>query len=520
MKKILQKTLLLTLCAMLLSASAYATAPDLSEKIDINWLGYYTSDITVSPDTQVEKLLEETFNVNINPITDISKSGFGLYVSSASVLDATFYTVYLDNAANLTDMYSQELIREIPAEWLETYYPTGMQIMKDYLGEEYFASGSHLTDGKVLNVPYARVENNSQSIVVYRKDWLENLKMSEPTTLQEFHDMLYAFTYNDPDGNGVKDTYGIDATTAWLGMTLVHGAYGYAQAQSGGGSFYRMDDGSVVYTSATEQYKEALKTIGQWYQEGIIDPECITDARSDVRTKWANGTVGAMVDSFTWALSRRGPASIVNMAEEVFGENSVDVLGKLTCEEGDGTVYAAVNYLETNVNQALVFTASATDAQVIRVLQILEGLSSNDELYKRVIYGEENEDYTMNGEQVCINSDVSVEYQAKKGLDGTFYGLAVMSPKLTYSTYSQRDLDNLAKAELSPAVYRNTNFSNKTGEAYAQYMEEVKKVEGEFYTDVLLGKKTVDADWDNYLERMNKAGLDKILAEYAQYLNK
>lgn len=516
-KRLVASLLVLT---MILPALSFAEAA-FDKKVDITWLGYYTSDITVAEDSDVERYLEEQFNVNITPVSDVSKTGFDLYASGLGLLDATFYTVYLDNANNIAYMYDQEMIRAIPEEWLQTYYPTGMKYLNDFLGEDYFAKGNHLTNGLLLNLPFTRTENNSQSMIVYRKDWLDKLNLKEPTTLEEFHDMLYAFTYNDPDGNGVKDTYGLDAATSWLGLWMVYGANGIAQSQGGKcGTFNLQDDGTVTYTSVTEAYKQSLKTIAQWYQEGILDPECITDARADIRTKWANGSVGAMVDSFTWCLSKRGPSSIVNMVEDVYGEGSVGVLGALTCKEGDGKVYGSINYPTTNVNQSIVFTASATDEQVIRVLQILEGCAANDEIYARIAFGEENVDYVMDGTQLKINSDVSIEYQAAKGLGETFYGLSMTSPEMTYITYSDRDRANLATVEQSPVVYRDRNFTNVTGDAYKMYFEEVKKVEGEFYTDILLGRKTIENDWDEYVSKMNKAGLEEILAEYATLLAK
>ncbi len=57
------------------------------------------------------------------------------------------------------------------------------------------------------------IPSSTQGIegLVIRKDWLDNLGLDVPTTLDEFYDMLYAFTYNDPDGNGKNDTYGYGA---------------------------------------------------------------------------------------------------------------------------------------------------------------------------------------------------------------------------------------------------------------------------------------------------------------------
>lgn len=51
-----------------------------------------------------------------------------------------------------------------------------------------------------------------------RQDWLENLGLEMPTSLDELYDVLYAFTYNDPDGNGVDDTYGITSAGGGKGV--------------------------------------------------------------------------------------------------------------------------------------------------------------------------------------------------------------------------------------------------------------------------------------------------------------
>lgn len=53
------------------SSSAEEEAPE-EEKQEITWLGYYTSNITVTENSWAEQLLEETFNVEINPITDVT----------------------------------------------------------------------------------------------------------------------------------------------------------------------------------------------------------------------------------------------------------------------------------------------------------------------------------------------------------------------------------------------------------------------------------------------------------------
>ena len=514
MKNTRKALALLMALALCLTSLVPAMAED---KVTIKWLGYYTSNITVSEDTYAEKLLEDTFNVDIVPVTDVAQENMDMFISSGDVLGVTCYASYLNNKFQY--MYEQDMIREFPQEWLWEYYPTGMKIYEDYLGKAFFDEGNHLIDGHCLFTPFTTTTNTSEFVMVYRKDWLEKQNMKEPTTLDELHDMLYAFTFNDPDGNGKNDTYGIDVSTVWCGLWPVIGAFGLTNSLNGTGAFRLHEDGTVTYSTVSEEYKQALAIIEQWYNEGILDPNGITDDRSAVRTKWANGTIGAMVDSQTWFYSNRGSSSIAAMVEEVYGENTVDVLGPITSQYGDGKVYASINYPNVSANRALCFTADATDEQIIAVLKILEGMTSDHELMIKILFGEENVDYEMTADgQLKVLPQVNIEYMAQKGISDTFYGYGATDPYMASLTFSAKDRALIAKADAWPMLYTGRNFTDIKNEAKDQYMAEVQKLEKEFYHSVLLGTTDLESEWATYVSNMDKAGLTKILAEYETLL--
>lgn len=483
-----------------------------AEPVDITWLGYYTSNITVSEDSYVEQILEDYFHVNITPVTDVAQDTMDTFVASGDILDVTCYSYYLED--DYSYMLEQGLIREFPEEWLWEYYPTGMKILQEWLGEDYFENGNHLVDGKCIYTPWVEGKTYSTSVLVYRKDWMENLGMTEPTTLDELHDLLYAFTYDDPDGNGQNDTYGIDASYVWRGLWPVLGAFGMGTPDN----YHWNEDGTVTYNAATEDYHTALGIIKEWYDEGIIDPECITDDRAAVRTKWADGRTGAMVDSETWFYSYRGSSNILALAEDLAGENTVDVMGALTTEYGDGNVYSNADFPSTLGMASLFFTAGATDEQVIAVLKILEGMASDHELMIKVLYGEEGVDYTMEGEQLVVNPSLTVEDKAKKGIDFTYYGAGAQDDYIANLTFSERDLANIEKAQSFPRIY-GTNFGKCQNDSYDLYQSEITKLVEEYYHNVLLGNSNLEGDWDQYLSNLNTAGLDKVIAEYEEKLN-
>lgn len=488
-----------------------------AETIDLSILGYYGSNITVSEESYSEHLIEENFNVNLTPITDVSQENAGTFITSGEILNVNAICTYITGSKvqDIRDLYEQELIREFPEEWLWEYYPTGMKYLQEILGEDYFEKGNHLIDGKCLNVPYAYSNIQSTGAIDYRADWLEKIGMSEPTTLDELHDMLYAFTYSDPDGNGEDDTYGLSVQPAQEYQPIL-GAFGFTSPQS----FVLQDDGSVIYTGATEDYRSALKIMKEWYDEGIVDPECISDDRAAIRTKWGNGQLGAIQENAFWNWSSRGASSVKALVEGVYGKGTVDVLGPLTSPYGDGKVYASVGTPSSTESLAWVFSADTTDEQIIRFLQIQEGLTTNIDLHVAVVYGEEGVDYTLGEDgQIQVMDHVSIEYQAEKGIDKSVYGSAVQGDEMFGITFSNEDKEMNAKLASQPTVCTGNNFiAPVANEAYNTSYSEVSKIVTEYYSNVMLGNDNLESGWDAYLDKLEQAGLGNIIAEYEEML--
>ena len=68
-----------------------------------------------------------------------------------------------------------------------------------YLGED--ALRNALIEGRLYGIP--RLRSLTRNGMIYRKDWAERLGLDPPQTLSELHEMIRAFTEDDPDGNGL-----------------------------------------------------------------------------------------------------------------------------------------------------------------------------------------------------------------------------------------------------------------------------------------------------------------------------
>jgi putative aldouronate transport system substrate-binding protein len=119
----------------------------------------------------------------------------------------------------------------------------------------------------------------SQKMYIYGP-WLDALGIEEPTTTQEFKDMLIAFRDQDPNGNGIADEIPMSgsALTGWhtaIEEFLMNSFVFYQRIDVGSDRLMLDDDGMVQASYTQDGYKEGLKYIADLYAEGLIDPNAL-----------------------------------------------------------------------------------------------------------------------------------------------------------------------------------------------------------------------------------------------------
>ena len=131
-------------------------------------------------------------------------------------------------------------------------------------------------DGKLIAIP--RTRDIGRYGLSYRQDWAEKLGIEEPKTVDDVYNMLYAFTFDDPDGNGKNDTYGME-------MTSYTGPFDIVQTWFGVGNGWIEQDGQLIPVHQQAEYKEALDWLRKVYQDGLMPADWA------VRTTdtWSNG---------------------------------------------------------------------------------------------------------------------------------------------------------------------------------------------------------------------------------------
>ena len=163
----------------------------------------------------------------------------------------------------------------------------------------YVAKSEHLQNAmwkhnkeRLKNYPYLlRAHPPRIRIGTVRADWLNKAGMSEPQNLDDYYKMLKAFSESDYDGNGSKDTFGLTMT----GNTkrcdwIFNPAFGL-------GATWENNNGDYSHRYISENQKEKFAFYNKLYEEGILDPEFITDKWDVMEDKYYSGKVGMICGS-------------------------------------------------------------------------------------------------------------------------------------------------------------------------------------------------------------------------------
>lgn len=115
-----------------------------------------------------------------------------------------------------------------------------------------------------------------------RKDWLDELGLEVPVTIDEWHTVLTAFK----EKKGAEAPLLLDSTnTSYL--SAFAGAFGISYG-------YYQDNGTAKFGPAQPAFKDFLQTMQQWYAEGLIDKNYATSDSKARDAAMTTGKSGAM----------------------------------------------------------------------------------------------------------------------------------------------------------------------------------------------------------------------------------
>ena len=191
------------------------------------------------------------------------------------------------------DIFDQLVANDLIWDLTEAYE----KCISPFLKEQYDTFGDRLfrevtVDGKMMGIPGTQIEGQ-HNLLWIRKDWLDELGMEVPSTLDEIEAAARAFVENDMSGTGNT-----------IGFTAVEEVYGGYNSQHGLFSIFNYYDaypgqwievdGQVTYGSIEPEMKDALTKIRSWYEEGLLDQEFAVRQSTDREALISSGQCGIM----------------------------------------------------------------------------------------------------------------------------------------------------------------------------------------------------------------------------------
>ncbi|HZG86469.1 extracellular solute-binding protein [Paenibacillus sp.] len=135
-------------------------------------------------------------------------------------------------------------------------------------------------DGKMYEI--ARImKPEVLGMMVIRKDWLDKLGLQVPQTIEELYQVADAFANGDPDGNGKKDTFGINLSQ--------HATY-YVDAMFQNEMFI-VENGELI--RQFDRIKPAYEFKRRLFENNIVDKDFLTDTNGQkAEQDFASGKLG------------------------------------------------------------------------------------------------------------------------------------------------------------------------------------------------------------------------------------
>lgn len=381
-------------------------------------------------------------------------------------------------------------------------------------------------DGNIYSLPRMFETGSDQilDILWISKVWLDQLNLDVPQTTEEFTEVLKAFNENDMNGNGKQDeipfTFLYD-TNPNYGLYGFMGAFGIPDYDH---HLVFNDDGKVVYNVAQPEYKEAIKYIHSLYAEGLIDPEAFTQDQTQL-----NGTMTGediIVGSFI-GYSPSAISSIDRWKEAEYipvildgpngkkmwsGHKTSPSIGAMVITAANKYPEATIRWIDHTYEEWFSF-------------QMTNGpISEEDEPHNR---------WQLNADGSFAMTDNKPEgmtggqwrYLDSGGNDVPYVVLSETWNKREANPNEFRGYDGKNKMEFVTELIEKDILKFNEYPALLHKPEHTESL-AQFQTDIgeyakrLIAKWItqggVEEDWDDFLNQLNKLGLEEMLSIYQE----
>lgn len=513
MKKLLSLALALAMLMTLVSIPAMAEG---SEPIKITL--YYSDNATLpfQEDWLTVKTLEEMYNVDLEfeviPIADYAtKVSTALNVGGNTVPDVILYQTTMGENASLALNGALVPISDY-SEWTPNF-----NARVEEFGLQSAVDALKLGDGKLYYLPSLTDIPFYDGGLILRQDYLTEKGFEAPKTFDDLYEILKAYKADYPDSYPLTILAG---PRVLYRMTMPSWGISLGKNASTGTNVLSWDyENNTFFEGAiSEQYKEYITFFAKLYAEGLLDPEMADPIDGDRWTqKMANGSAMA-----TYAYYDQIGGVVAASEIEGFELNMYPAL------EGPA---GAHHQPKSSTSSGIMFPAKTAEREDFeQVVRTIDNCFFSEEAAKvwclgveGVTYTEEDGVITYADELVNSPDGIYKTLQVKYGCGSdvtqmVWYNAREMTKY--DQNYSDINAAVAAMGDVIQAIPPTPLFDDLTAEDAGMLQTPLSDA-WEVWNDAFLtGKKSIEDDWDAYVQEMKDKGIEEFCQLYNDNLAK
>lgn len=390
-------------------------------------------------------------------------------------------------------------------------------------GNDAFRKVVTTTGGNVAGASQYTFDNTAiyRTGLMTRQDWLDQLNMDAPETIDEFHEMLLAFqssfgasaAYAMDQGGGIYTGYsGMGA-----GGTYLTRAFG-----TDGGDFYIDDNGAVQSGWLAEGFKDYLTEMNQWYNEGLIAPDFPTAVKA--MSDWTDVVTGVNGVIATHA-------SEMEEIKAVADDPNFELVGIVDPVLNKGDKLTLENcFVEATPTGGYNVSGSCENPEIACAwLDYL--FSPNGWLLCN--YGTEHESFEFdeNGvphwTETITNNPDGLPTGVVKSIYFVVQGPCLMYSPREFDAYTQNMIDasDIWASNIAEETNEYPHVITLTGadaEEYSAIMGDITTYIQETGVQFITGTKNLGSDFDEFIDSLHTLKLDRLIeikqAAYDEYI--